>query len=782
MKKKIFFILILLVGYILFDYHNISTTKILSSDNSKISFKYTPFNSNNGEIAFKKYNGTTYLEIVADDNKEIGIHYALDKKSIRNYILAFRFLSHAGFGEVRLNVKKNDKSYIYGFVVFPPKNVGKNYEVLENSFTPNYVGADKYIRLIDFLKSKGFNPDEIDEVDITISVSNGQHLILLVNGDFNSSSSISHDYSNFKYHSIYFANYPENVSKKERKEKTTNLDIKLNLSDIQKGKNILKVGDNFKLIAYVKNTSTISINNIQLTLKEPYAYGVIITYGETYNKFIDELKPGEIKRVEWKLKANRSDEVNFGKPWPVEVIAESDKYYAQSQIPITIIDDREGKIFYVMTEDLEPIDSAGYVVKWGNRNSWLDPQEFNIQLVEKPQTLNEIANKYGAKWTHFIAYPVIDGAKWVADNLVTNVDDKKIWHETLDRVIASMIDGIKEGHQYILHPHMDYCPQLPWNYISYDLKTNGFWANHNLHGWAHSLLPILKVNDIDTRMGAIAFYQGQLNKLYGTYYGQPMTLRMGSFDFGEKGKDTQLSTTALQSLGIYASSDARESQKKIYFADASDINKEANNFNDIGMVELSVNESKILSYNSMNLQMLNSRFRTLFLEDEKNGKIKPGVHLILGFTHAMFMMGDSNWESTIGGHFTTLNDHLKWVTENYIKKGKVKFATADEAVAAYLDYYTPRAIGIYGKEEKISDKVFQYPLRILGQDIPFDENHVQEVLASYPIQFLGHIKYIKIYNHNNLVTIIHHFDDNSSLFTFKLQQKTDNIYMRVYSK
>ncbi|HHW57155.1 MAG TPA: hypothetical protein GXX15_05715 [Clostridia bacterium] len=785
-KTSIFIAALLIVSFLLWrEISHISTIKVLQSQTPKtnrVAFTYTPFNSQNGEISFKEYKDTTYLEIVADDNSEIGIRYSVDKKLIKDYILAFRFLSHTGFGEVTLNVKEKDKSLIYGFVVFPEKEIDKNYEILENSFTPNYIGADKNIKLMDFLKSKGLNPDKIDEVDVTITVSNGQHLILLLNGTFNGSESIPHNFANFKYQSIYSTNYLENIPKKEITQKTTNLDIKLMLLGIPKRESILKVGDNFKLVAYVKNTSPTSIENIRLKLIEPYGYGVVIPSDETYEKYIGELKPGEIKNIGWNLKANRANEVNFNKPWIVKVIVESDKYCGQNQIPITIIDNREGKIFYVMTEDLEPIDSAGYVGKWGNRNSWLDPEEFNIQLVEKPQALNEIADKYGAKWTHFIAYPAIDGAKWVADNLITDANHKKVWHDTLDKVISSMINGIKGGHQYTLHPHMDYSPQLPWNYLSYDLKTNGFWANHNLHGWAHSLAPVLKVNDMTTRIGAIAFYQGQLNKLYSTYYGQPLTLRMGSFDFGKKGEDSYLSTAALQNLGIYASSDARESQKKIYFADASDIDKKADNFNDIGMVELSVDESKILLYDSMDLKTLNERFYKLYLEDEKNGSIKPGVHVILGFTHAMFMMGDEGWQNTKGGHFQILDDHLKWVTENYVKKGKVEFATVDEAVASYLDYYTPKPIAIYGREEKINDKVFQYPLRILGKDIPFDENHVQEVLASYPVQLIGQVKYIEIYGHNTLIATINNFNDNSSLFTFKLHQKTEEIYMKIYLK
>lgn len=763
-----------------------STQKHLQTENQngkKLStFIYKPINPQNGEISFKKYHNTIYLEIVAEDGKEIGIHYTIGKEQLEKYILAFRFLSHAGFGEVKLDVVEKNKNHVYGFVVFPTKEIDKNYEILENSFTPNYVGADKNIKLTDFLKSKGLNPEGIDEVDVTITVSNGQHLILLVDGTFNGRESIPHNFANFKYQSIYSAHYPENIPQKEITQKTTNLDIKLMLLGIPKKESTLKVGDNFKLVAYVKNNSPTSIENIRLKLIEPYGYGVVILSDETYEKYIGELKPGEIKNIGWNLKANRSNEVNFNKPWIVKVIVESDKHYGEGQIPVTIIDHREGKIFYVITEDLEPIDSAGYVGKWGNRNGWLDPEEFNIQLVEKPQALNEIANKYGAKWTHFIAYPAIDGAKWVVDNLITDANYKKVWHDTLDRVISSMINGIKGGHQYTLHPHMDYCPYLSWNYLSYNRRTNGFWANHNLHGWAHSLSPLLKVDDMTTRIGAIAFYQGQLNKLYSTYYGQPLTVRMGSFDFGEEREDSCLSTAALQNLGIYASSDARESQKKVYFADASDISKEAKNFNDIGIVELSVDESKVLLYDSMDLKTLNERFYELYLKDEKNGSIKPGVHIILGFTHAMFMMGDGEWQSTKGGHFAILNDHLKWVTENYIKKGKLEFVTADEAIASYLDYYTPRPVAIYGKEEKINDKVFQYPLRILGKDIPFDKNHVQEVLASYPIQFIGQVKYIEIYDHNNLIATIRDFNNDSSLFIFKLQQKTEEIYMKIYLK
>jgi hypothetical protein len=741
----------------------------LNKIEDKVVFNYKTLNPQNGTSSLKTYNGNTYLEIVAKDKKEISAKYTLNSDKIKDYNLSFDFLSHAGFGEVNIRVLSLNGDYSFGWVVYPKKDMGENYVVLENIYTPNYIGAKVNVKLKDFLQQKGLDISTIKEVDVTLTAADGQHLILLVKGN---SINIGKPYSgDFKYKSIY-------GTQKSKNEGNNLKYIKMNLL-ISNYKTSFSVSDNFKLYAYIKNISNKNINGLKLTLKEPYGYGVIIAPDEKFEKFVDNIKPNETKEIVWNLIANRSNEVNLNKSWDVEVIATDGNDFLTAEKSINIIDKTQGKIFYVMTEDLEAMDSAGYDVTTGNRNGWLDPEEIYIQMVEKPNVLNDIANKYGAKWTHFIAYPLIDGANWVSDKMIKNNQDKAIWKKTISEVIASMIEGVKKGNQYTLHTHMDYSPEIPWNYLSYDINTNGFWANHNLHGWAHSLMDIFDINTVNSRAGSIAIYQGELNKLYSKYYGQPLTLRMGSFDFGDIGRDTELSTTIMQNLGIYASSDARQTEKRIYFADKSDINKAAGNFNDIGMIELSDDDAKVLKYEAMSINELNSFFKTIFSSYTEDGNIKPGIHLVLGFTHAMFMMGNGGWKSVNGGNFALLDEHLKWVKDNYIDKGKVQFATADEVVKAYLNYYTPRPIAVYGVEEKDENSKHEYPLTLLGSNIPYDKNHVEDVIASYPIQYIGRVKKIEIYNGDKYIEGITDVSKKSALFRFKLDKKYDDLRMIV---
>ncbi len=58
------------------------------------------------------------------------------------------------------------------------------------------------------------------------------------------------------------------------------------------------------------------------------------------------------------MKAQRPHAVNLGQPWTAGFAV--DGVTAAAKVAVAVADPRPGKIFYVMTEDLEPIDSAGY--------------------------------------------------------------------------------------------------------------------------------------------------------------------------------------------------------------------------------------------------------------------------------------------------------------------------------------------------------------------------------------------------------------------------------------
>ena len=112
------------------------------------------------------------------------------------------------------------------------------------------------------------------------------------------------------------------------------------------------------------------------------------------------LAPGESTELRWKIRGPAAHEVNLNRPWEYTVavsLPSGERTYAVARAEDG--DPRPGRLFYVLTEDLEPMDSAGYPNRHtGNRNAWLDPEEFRVQLIDKSEALNRIAERYGAKW------------------------------------------------------------------------------------------------------------------------------------------------------------------------------------------------------------------------------------------------------------------------------------------------------------------------------------------------------------------------------------------------
>ena len=48
----------------------------------------------------------------------------------------------------------------------------------------------------------------------------------------------------------------------------------------------------------------------------------------------------------------------------------------------------------------------------GNANGFMDPEEYRIQMIDKPRALNRIAERHGARWTHFWTTTQLAAARW----------------------------------------------------------------------------------------------------------------------------------------------------------------------------------------------------------------------------------------------------------------------------------------------------------------------------------------------------------------------------------
>jgi len=542
-------------------------------------------------------------------------------------------------------------------------------------------------------------------------------------------------------------------------------------------------GDVLTIDADVQNVSKQVVNHTAVKLLEPYGYGLVVNGSGVQD--IAQLAPGEKKHISFEVRAQRPDAVNLNRPWALK-FSINDREVAAG-VQVAVADNRPGKIFYVMTEDLEPIDGAGYPIPWGNCDSWLEPQELLGQMVHKSEALNKIAEKYGAKWTHYIAWPAVKAAQWAGEQSRTGE-----WPKVVAAIEGSVAQGADKGHEYGIHFHSDYDPYLPGNVLSYNEAVDGLWANHLKHGWAHSVVTEGDFSDYASRVGMLYDYQSILGKLIsGSEQGQVLTARAGSFDFGNGRDDEAMSTSAYKKVGLWGSSDADgntgdalttgEFGREIYFAAPDDISASTKDLTKVGVVEFRPTPRDCIAYNSQSAGVMNGKTdqgMQFFTAGHKG--IQPGVHAIIGFTHAMFVMGQGDWQSTTGGQFQALDDHLEYVKRQYVDQGLLQFATATELVEEYLDYYTPQLLAIYGKRLSDERGVAEYGIHILGSDILVDDNHSHIVSVKYPLYLRQSAYRISILKNGQPIYSTWGLPTPFNDISFKVNDKQAVYTMKVY--
>ncbi|MBP2640702.1 MAG: hypothetical protein H6Q66_1653 [Firmicutes bacterium] len=541
------------------------------------------------------------------------------------------------------------------------------------------------------------------------------------------------------------------------------------------------VGDIVTFAAAVQNETNRPLPAVAVSLLEPYGYGLIVI--GPVQQMVENLKPGEIRQLSWRVKAQRPDAVNLGRPWEIQ-FAVDDKI-SPSMVSVPVKDPRPGRICYVMTEDLEPIDSAGYNAKWGNANGWLEPQEIQVQMINKAEKLNEVAERHGAKWTHYIAWPAVKAAEWAALQ-----PGGKDWQKTVEAVQRSVTEQAARGHEYALHLHMDYDPILPGNILSYNAAVNGIWANHLRHGWAHSIGEEGYFNNYASRIGTLYAYQKILDALTAdSEQGQILTARAGSFDFGNGDQSEKMSISAYKKIGLWGTSDADGNEGKvtaapfgqeIYFTGKDDINRPAKDLRSAGLVEFRPTPKQYLSFDNQTAATMNTivdQGVTAYMED---GSIKPGIHAIVGFTHAMFIMGNGDWKSVEGGQFEHIGQHLAYVRKTYADRKIVQFATASELVKTYLAYYSPEPVVVYGPRKNHGLFFSEYGISVLGDDIPIDQTHSHTVKLTYPLYLRDSAYHIKILKNGETIYATWGLPTVDNSINFVINDRQAKYTLRVY--
>lgn len=541
------------------------------------------------------------------------------------------------------------------------------------------------------------------------------------------------------------------------------------------------LGEDFSVTTVVSNKGQTTQQAVVVRAVEPPGWGLVVREPV---QSIETIAPGETKVLHWSVRAQRPSTVNFGKPWDLLFKMEGGD---QTVKTVTAVEDpAPGKIYYVLTDDLEPIDGAGYAKAYGNQNAWLDPEEFTVQLVQKAERLNTIARSYGAKWSHYIAWTAVHAAQWASAQSKTGA-----WPMIINRLEQSVQAQAGQGHEYAVHLHSDYDPRFPGNILQYNAAADGFWANHRRHGWAHNLSELGTPEDVATRTGSLYYYHSRLTELLRkSGQGQIIAARLGSFDFGDVAPEEGKSMEAYRRAGIMAGSDADGNMggatsadfgKSLFISREDDINTPADDVRKIGILEFKPTPEKYISFDSDNAEQMNGKLSAGMRAFTREGKIVPGVHAIVGFTHAMFVMGEGDWRTLEGGQFAQIERHLAFVQENFAAAGLLQYATSSEMAKAYWDYYSPTLLAVYGSEQQQSRGNFVYPIQILGSQIPVDAAHVHRVKMKYPLYLRDKAYKIEVRKNGQTIMKTWGLPTPFNDIEFSVDDRTASYTLHVYA-
>ena len=523
----------------------------------------------------------------------------------------------------------------------------------------------------------------------------------------------------------------------------------------------LAAGDRRAVAINVHNPGPAALN-LSVEAREPFGFGVL---AEPLTPMPFDLAAGEQKQVHWEITAQRPSEVNLGRTWDLEFVLRCGRQECCTAcLPVEVADPEPGQIYYVLTEDCETFDGGELTgdyrdnpqrLAMGNRNNFMDPQEYRVQMAEKPDAMNRIADKYGARWTHFWCTSQRFAAEWAAGQSLTGE-----WQ----KVIALLGESIRRGcerHEYAPHIHFGYEPDSslpPQPRLLYDKATDGlipneFWdpetkQGHRYHGWDGARKGISYVK----ALGAFSDPDSKIGSLFKAYRylaglqrgrRQPLGARTGASDFGVSPEDQRISTLAHLRTGLIANADAGYYEatgqyprgRQAYFCLPSDIEKEIADLSQAALVQF---KAPTVRLDAASLDALDAwfdqRWKGLLTDD---GGIAPGVHALVAYTHAMFMKGGSGrMEDTEGGDFVKLDRHLEYVTTRH---PEVRFATMTEAALEFLDYYTPALKAVIEPQSERAEQeggIVRFRIRLLGRAIPVSPQRRHLVAVKPPAWLL----------------------------------------------
>jgi hypothetical protein len=207
-----------------------------------------------------------------------------------------------------------------------------------------------------------------------------------------------------------------------------------------------------------------------------------------------------------------------------------------------------------------------------------------------------------------------------------------------------------------------------------------------------------------------------------------------------------MSMRAYRRVGLWGNSDADgnaggitagDFRRALYLTPPDDINAPATDLKKLGIVEFRPTPRQFIMYDVDTAASLNEKARQGVQEFTEGGRVRAGIHSIVGFSHAMFIMGLPDWRSTVGRHYQALDEHLAFLKRDYVDKGLLHFGTATTLVREYLDYYWPEPLALTGPLLRESKLGLEFALDLLGRYIPVDKEHRHLLTLKIPVRFWG---------------------------------------------
>ena len=501
----------------------------------------------------------------------------------------------------------------------------------------------------------------------------------------------------------------------------------------------------------------------EITALQPYGFGVDATVEIDGSPL---LSPQRLLRCTLTIEGCRDSSVNIGRPWDVNIVMSDPRtgFYSSSVLRVKVLDEREGELYFVPTEDLE-VNSAFFHGPATDGMAALSVNDAVTYFVSRLSLADSIGNSYGVKWSHML--DIGSGLlqlRWLAASSA-----RGDWQKMSDEADRGYVKSISSGNDVQLHLHAYNLPDSDKFAQTFDMEKDRLLFGHpfsrdnrevvSKSAWAKEYRDLGAYDKPNSKEGSLFRGAVELERLFSRAASdyRTMVFRAGEYDFGSVGIDTRDSITSLRSMGLLCSSNATHGSnyaakdfsfakpigRNAYFASDSAIEERAQRLLDVGILEV-VPVPKL--YTMHYLQPTDAPYNVTSIYraiTSPAGVLPPGVQILMEQFHLNAVNYQNEWGRTQRGYgdWALMESHFASVARDC---PRIKFATISDTVLAYYDYYTPDLIAIASEESVIDSLHYSYNLSFYGRDIRVDSAHPHLVRSKPPRRLVGNMRRVKL--------------------------------------